>query len=165
VMRGRPSAHYLPDLNALIADEPRIQFGGAYAQADLASLYAQVHFVWSVDYMDQGLNSDWLLPNRIYEGSFFNTPAIAERCKAVGGWITQKGAGLVVDDPVLDTVRALTSLTPDDYRVLEQRARDIDTRAIAFDREGCRSLVAALGGGAAKPPDESRGQPGLATSR
>jgi hypothetical protein len=164
VMRGRPSALYLADLHALIADEPRMRFGGPYTQADLASLYAQVHFVWSVDYMDEGLNSDWLLPNRIYEGSFFNTPAIAERRKAVGGWIAQKGAGLVVDDPVLDTVRLLTSLTQDGYRVLEQRARDIDTRTIAFDREGCRSLVAALGG-AAKPPDDSRGQPGLATSR
>lgn len=164
VMRGRASAHYLPDLEALIADEPRIHFGGPYTQADLAGLYAQVHFVWSVDYMDEGLNSDWLLPNRIYEGSFFNTPAIAERRKAIGGWIAQKGAGLLVDDPVLDTVRLLTSLTQDDYRLLEQRTRDINTRAIAFDREGCESLVAALGG-AAKPPGDARGQPGLATSR
>lgn len=144
VMRGRPSAHTLADLQTLIADEPRMHFGGPYKQSELASLYAQVHFVWSVDYTDEGLNSDWLLPNRIYEGSFFNTPAIAERRKAVGAWLADKRAGVLVDDPVLDTLRLLTALTQDGYRALEQRCRDIDTRAIAFDREACRGLVAAL---------------------
>jgi hypothetical protein len=146
VMRGRPSAHTLADLQALIADEPRMHFGGSYTQGELASLYAQVHFVWSVDYTDEGLNSDWLLPNRIYEGSFFNTPAIAERRKAAGAWLADKRAGLIVDDPVFDTVRRLTALTPEDYHVLEQGTRDIGTQAIAFDREACRSLVAALAG-------------------
>ena len=144
VMRGRPSAHTLADLPALIADEPRMRFGGAYTQGELASLYAQVHFVWSVDYTDEGLNSDWLLPNRIYEGSFFSTPAIAERRKAVGAWLADKRAGLLVDDPVLDTLRLLTGLTHDGYRELEQRCRSIDTPAIAFDREACGRLVAAL---------------------
>jgi succinoglycan biosynthesis protein ExoL len=152
LLRGRPSSHTLSDLEARIADAPGVRFGGPYAQAELAQIYGQVHFVWSVDYMDEGSNSDWLLPNRIYEGSFFNTPSIAERRKAAGGWVAEKGAGLLVDDPVLDTVRLLTALTQDDYRVLEQRTRDIDTRAIAFDGEACRGLVAALGGAADGAP-------------
>ena len=148
LIRGRPSSHTLPDLEQCIADAPGIRFGGPYAPAELAQIYGQVHFVWSVDYTDAGLNSDWLLPNRIYEGSFFNTPSIAERGKAAGGWVAEKGAGLLVDNPVLDTVRLLTALTQDDYRRLEQRTRDIDTHAIAFDHAACRALVAALGGAA-----------------
>jgi hypothetical protein len=146
VIRGRPSAHTLPDLEALIADTPGIHFGGAYRQSDLAEIYGAVHFAWSIDFTDEGLNSSWLLPNRIYEGSFFNTPSIGLRASAIGAWLADKGAGIRVDDPVSDTLRALTSLTAQDYRRLEQRTHDIDTRAVAFDRETCRDLVAALAG-------------------
>lgn len=152
IIRGRPSAHTLPDLQQLIADEPRIRFAGPYSQADLAQIYGEVHFAWSLDYTDEGLNSDWLLPNRIYEGSFFNTPAIAERRTAIGGWLADKGAGLLVDDPVEDIVRALRTLAPDSYEVFERRTRAIDTRALAFDDEACRNLAVAL----ASTPDPAR---------
>lgn len=145
VIRGRPSAHTLPDLQALIADEPRIRFAGPYAQADLARIYAEVHFAWSLDFTDEGLNSDWLLPNRIYEGGFFNTPSIAERRTAIGDWLADKGAGLLVDDPVADVVRSLASLSGAEYRLLEQRTAAIDARALAWDAEACRNLAVALG--------------------
>ena len=147
VIRGRPSAHTLADLEALIADTPRIRFAGPYSQAELSSLYGGVHFAWSLDFTDEGMNSDWLLPNRIYEGSFYNTPSIAERRTAIGAWLADKGIGLLVDDPAGDIVRALTGLTAADYRVLEQRTSGVDTRAIAFDRQACRDLVMALGTG------------------
>src|SRR5205085_2909283 len=91
-------------------------------------------------------NSDWLLPNRIYEGSFFNTPSIAERHKAIGGWLADKRAGLLVEDPVGEVVRALTALRPQDYRSLQERTAEIDTRSLAFDRDACKDLVDALGG-------------------
>jgi succinoglycan biosynthesis protein ExoL len=145
VIRGRPSAHTLADLDALIAGAPHVRFGGAYTQADLEAIYGEVHFAWSLDFTDEGQNSDWLLPNRIYEGSFFNTPSIAERGKAIGAWLAEKGAGLLVDDPVSDIVRTLGSLTPDDYRLLENRTASVDTRALAVDTEACRALVLTLG--------------------
>jgi hypothetical protein len=144
VIRGRPSAHTLPDLDTLIADTPAIRYAGPYSQADLASIYGQVHFAWGLDFTDEGMNSDWLLPNRIYEGSFYNTPSIAERRTAIGAWLADKGAGLLVDEPVEDIARALTGLTADDYRLLEGRTCAIDTRAIAFDEQACRDLVVAL---------------------
>lgn len=145
VIRGRPSAHTLSDLEHLIADTPQIRFEGPYAQADLARIYGEVHFAWSLDFTDERMNSDWLLPNRIYEGSFFNTPSIAERRKAIGAWLADKGAGLLVDDPLEDVVRALATLTPPQYSLLQQRTSAIDTRALAFDRDACRNLVVALG--------------------
>lgn len=144
VIRGRPSAHTLADLDALIAGAPHVRFAGAYTQADLAAIYSDVHFAWSLDFTDEGQNSDWLLPNRIYEGSFFNTPSIAERRKAIGAWLAEKGAGLLVDDPVTDVVQMLSALTPQDYCLLEERTARIDTRALAFDADACRNLVVAL---------------------
>ena len=144
VIRGRPSAHTLPDLPALIANTPHVRFEGPYTQADLAQIYRDVHFAWSLDFTDEGLNSDWLLPNRIYEGSFFNTPSIAERRTAIGGWLADKSAGVLVDDPVDGIVRALTTLTAEEYRVLEARTAAIDSRVVAFDADACRNLVVAL---------------------
>jgi succinoglycan biosynthesis protein ExoL len=144
MIRGRPSAHTLPDLQALIADTPQIRFAGPYTQAQLAQIYGDVHFAWSLDFTDEGLNSDWLLPNRIYEGTFFNTPSIAQRRTAIGGWLAEKGTGVLVDDAVEDTVSALRGLTSDAYRALEQRTHEIETRALAFDLQACRELVAAL---------------------
>ena len=151
VIRGRPSAHTLPDLEALIADTPQIRFAGPYAQSDLERIYGDVHFAWSLDFTDEGLNSDWLLPNRIYEGSFFNTPSIAERRTAIGAWLADKGAGLLVHDPA-DISASLRALTADQYRTLEKRTAAIDTRAVAFDPEACSSLVVAL----ATAPDPAR---------
>jgi succinoglycan biosynthesis protein ExoL len=152
IIRGKPSAHTLPDLQALIAGEPRIRFAGPYSQAELAQVYGEVHFAWSLDFTDEGLNSDWLLPNRIYEGSFFNTPSIAERRTAIGGWLADKAAGLLVNQPVDDVVHALNTLTPESYRFLEERTRAIDTRALAFDEDACKNLVVAL----ASAPDPAR---------
>ncbi|HEX6154791.1 MAG TPA: glycosyl transferase family 1 [Burkholderiales bacterium] len=145
VIRGRPSAHTLPDLEQLIAGTPQIRFAGPYAQHELARIYGEVHFAWSLDFTDEGSNSDWLLPNRIYEGSYFNTPSIAERRTAVGAWLAEKETGILVDDPVDDIVRRLRALTPEEYRALEQRTRDLDPRALAFDANACRALVATLG--------------------
>jgi len=150
IIRGRPSAHTLPDLRERIAGIPHLRFEGPYSQADLARIYGEVHFTWSIDFTDEGMNSDWLLPNRIYEGSYYNTPSIAERGKAIGAWLAEKGAGLLVDDPVADVVRTLKTLTPQEYRVLESRTAAIDTRALAFDAQACRSLVMALGADAAR---------------
>jgi len=145
VIRGRPSTHTLPDLETLLAGTPHMRFLGPYAQPDLARIYGEVHFAWSLDFTDEGLNSDWLLPNRLYEGSYFNTPSIAERRTAIGGWLADKGAGILVDDPVDDVVRRLCSLTAEEYRQLEQRTHELDPRALAFDDDACRALVATLG--------------------
>ena len=151
VIRGRPSAHTLPDLEALIADTPQIRFAGPYAQSELERIYGEVHFAWSLDFTDEGLNSHWLLPNRIYEGSFFNTPSIAERRTAIGAWLADKSAGLLVDDPA-DIGAILSALKAEQYQTLEERTAAIDIRALAFDPEACANLVVAL----ATAPDPTR---------
>jgi hypothetical protein len=144
VLRGRPSPHALPDFAQRLAGAANLRYEGPYAPGDLEGIYRDVHFVWGVDFTDEGLNSDWLLPNRLYEGGFFNTPAIAERRKATGRWLAARNAGLLVDDPLGDTLRALRALDRDGYLALEARTAAIATRELAFDASACRDLVAAL---------------------
>lgn len=149
VIRGRPSPHTLQDLEALIADAPHVSFEGAYRPDQLAEIYGDVHFMWSVDYADEGRNSDWLLPNRIYEGNYFGVPNIAERSKATGAWLAAHDCGLLVEDPVEDTLQRLTALDEAGYRRIEDRSRALDTAALAAGPADCRALVRALSGEAA----------------
>jgi len=78
VIRGRPSGATFPDFEAAIANRPHIRYAGPYRNPDdLPDIYGDVHFNWAVDYYESGQNSSWLLPNRIYEGSFHGTIPIA----------------------------------------------------------------------------------------
>jgi succinoglycan biosynthesis protein ExoL len=148
-IRGRLSREDISeaDLAAVLEARPNLVFEGAYrSPEDLGAIYGQVHFSWSMDYTDAGSNSDWLLPNRLYEGGFFGTVALARAGTATGRLVTERGLGMTFDEPVAETVAAfLDSLTPDAYAALRQRIvdapRDLfvdeaDTRAF-LDRLGC----------------------------
>ena len=71
-----PDVTYMPLCRRFKQCTPGVSFGGAYQQDELAAMYAGVHFMWSVDHADKELNSKWLLPNRLYEGNYFDTPNI-----------------------------------------------------------------------------------------
>lgn len=70
--------HALDDFAGRIAMHPNIRYTGPYAYPDgLASVYGACDLVWAQDLWQRGANSDWLLPNRIYEASWFGCPSIA----------------------------------------------------------------------------------------
>ena len=51
---------------------------GAYKNPeDLSAIYNDVHFSWAIDFFEEGLNSSWLLPNRLYEGCLYGSVPIA----------------------------------------------------------------------------------------
>ncbi len=67
VIRGRPTARYLRfreprrerALHAVRRSLPQSD--------DLAKIYGEVDFAWAIDFFEEGQNSEWLLPNRLYE--------------------------------------------------------------------------------------------------
>ena len=80
VLRGRPAYSEFDDFDGLVAAEPYIRFAGPYRNPeDLAAIYGEVHFSWAIDFFEEGLNSSWLLPNRLYEGCRFGAVPIAMR--------------------------------------------------------------------------------------
>ena len=144
VIRGRPAAHIFPDLAGEIADLPNMSFLGPYTYNDLVEIYADVHFMWGIEYFDEGANSDWLLPNRVYEGVYGNAPIIADRKTETATWLAAHQAGLLVTDPISDVIACLRELDGAAYARLEERSHAIDTKAVACDRDECRQVVAAL---------------------
>lgn len=144
VLRGRPMPGIFPDLAAEVADLPNVSFLGPYTYDDLGEIYADVHFTWGADYYDAGANSNWLLPNRIYEGGCGNAPIIADSKTEAANWLASHNSGLLFADPVRDVMAFLRQLDAAGYAQLEERARAIPTNALICDRDECRQVVAAL---------------------
>jgi succinoglycan biosynthesis protein ExoL len=98
-----------------------------------------------MDLSSDGPNAVWLLPNRIYEGGLHAVVPIARAGTETGRWLAARELGLLVDDPVTDTVAALSALTAAAYQRLKARTLALDISDVVADLSDCRALVAALG--------------------
>lgn len=77
-MHGVVHHHALTDFDTAIAAHDNLDFHGPYDYPKgLRNIYQNCDAVWSQDMWQWGTNSTWLLPNRIYEASYFGCPSIA----------------------------------------------------------------------------------------
>lgn len=116
-LRGRPSRAAIPDFDSLIESSPYVVFLGAYdRQRDLADIYQAVHFTWAIDFYETGLNSTWLLPNRLYEGGLHGALPLALASVETGHWLAAQNTGILFDEPLAaGLLRYFTSLTHQAY--------------------------------------------------
>ena len=140
LIAGKPSDAVFPDFPAAIAGIDAITYHGAYRYEDLPGLYGQCHFAWTIDWFEEGLNSSWLLPNRIYESVAHGSVPIALADIAVGRWLERHSAGLRVTAPE-DIAATLANLSPQSIADHQARVRAIPRRAVLADGEDCLELV------------------------
>lgn len=146
VLRGRPAYGEFDDFDAEVAAAPHVEFHGAYRNPeDLAAIYSDVQFTWAIDFFEEGLNSSWLLPNRLYEGGLYGAVPIALAGTETGRFIGKRGIGLVRNQVTPQTLQALF----DDMS--EARYADLFSRLAAVERSQwvtgpaeCRALVSRL---------------------
>ncbi len=146
VLRGRPALSIFPDLEAEAARVPGIAFGGAYRNPeDLSAIYGGVHFAWAIDYYEEGQNSAWLLPNRIYEGSLGGAVPLALGEVETGRWLAARNAGVLLPDPPEEALHSLfSSLDAARYSRLASAAASIPRADLVDNTESCRALVQSL---------------------
>lgn len=144
VIRGRVSEAQFEDLPAELAHLPNVSFEGPYAAADLAEIYGEVHFTWAIDYYEAGANSDWLLPNRIYEGGLHGAVPLALSSVETGAWLAGRGLGLLLDDPAAELEGLLEAITPETYAVLAERSQRAPRSLFVADADDCTRLTSAL---------------------
>lgn len=109
-LRGVPALTEIPDFEAMIAARPNMSFYGRYrSPEDLPGIYSGLDVVWSGDFMEAGLNSTWLLPNRIYEGGYYCVPPIAPAGTETARWVARQNCGFVLDEPLETTLPQLIS--------------------------------------------------------
>jgi succinoglycan biosynthesis protein ExoL len=105
-IRGRPARDVIADFDSVITQTPGLYFGGPYDRAtELGSLYGRVHFSWAIDFYEEGQNSDWLLPNRLYEGSAFGAVPLALANVETGRWLERHGCGILLAAPLDETLQ------------------------------------------------------------
>lgn len=147
IIRGRPSPAIFDDLPGQVAARPYLRFEGPYDQSLLGPLYAQVHFAWSVDLYEAGANSEWLLPNRLYESIHSGSVPIARRDSEAGRFLDRLNIGMTLHETTAPTLKArLSMLGPDAYRDLLRRQRKLPRDYWRANRADCTALVRALSG-------------------
>jgi hypothetical protein len=144
---GLPALDQIPDFRARLAATPNMSFHGPYGPADLPRIYARAHFCWTVDFYDEGANSDWLLPNRLYESLCYGAAPIAVAGVETARWLQARGVGLVLARPLEESLDSFfAGLTPAAYRTLQDATLKLEPEAPRFTPESCRALVAQLSG-------------------
>ncbi|MBB6465677.1 succinoglycan biosynthesis protein ExoL [Aminobacter lissarensis] len=146
VMRGRPALSEFPDFHGLVESEPHLAFKGAYRNPeDMADIYSQVHFSWAIDFFEEGQNSTWLLPNRLYEGCRFGTVPIAMAGTETASFLERQQIGLVLPEPsIAALMQTFSGMTAERYAALRAGVLARDQATWICDRSDCQALVARL---------------------
>ncbi|MCJ2056393.1 glucosyl transferase [Methylobacterium sp. J-048] len=147
VIAGRLSEEDIDpqDFAATLGRHPNMTFRGPYANpGELPDIYGGVHFSWAVDYLDDGLNSDWLLPNRLYEGGLCGALTLARAETATGRYAEAEGFGWAFPEPLEDSVIAfLRTLDGATYAQMQGGLLACETSKFV-DTHGMRDLLARI---------------------
>jgi succinoglycan biosynthesis protein ExoL len=148
VLRGRPALDSIPGFHRIVQGNPHISFHGPYDYPDdLARIYGEIDLAWLIDRMDAGANSDWLLPNRLYESGAHGVVPLALEGTETGHYLQRAGIGVLLADLQPQTVtNCLDGI--DRARLARLRAQVAARGAEAWriTPAECRRLVDLLAG-------------------
>jgi succinoglycan biosynthesis protein ExoL len=146
VLRGRPARSEFDDFDAVIAREPFIRFEGPYRNPeDLSAIYAEVDFAWAIDFFEEGQNSHWLLPNRLYESCRHGALPIVLAGTETARLAGERGVGITLDDARLETLTQRFAAFDDSaYRTLHANLIALGPRPWIVDRADCAAFVQRL---------------------
>lgn len=115
---GHIHSHALPHFSAQIKNHPNMTYHGPYKYpCGLATVYAHCDVIWAQDLWQSGTNSDWLLPNRIYEAGYYGCPSIAVAGTATGRMIDDLNIGFTITAAnTKSLVELISSITAQDLR-------------------------------------------------
>jgi hypothetical protein len=133
------------DMRAATNGRPNVHYLGPYqSPRDLPEIYGQIHFTWAMDFLDAGSNSDWLLPNRLYEGGLFNAIAIAREGTATGDKVAREGLGVTLNEPIdVSLTSWLLTMDAGRYAALAEAARRAP-RSLFVDEMDTAQLLARV---------------------
>ncbi|MGV1836148.1 glycosyl transferase family 1 [Rhizobium rhizogenes] len=146
ILRGRPAYSEFDDFDGIVRDAPFMHFGGPYKNPeDLATIYGEVQFSWAIDFFEEGLNSSWLLPNRLYEGGLYGAVPIAMDGTETSRFLASRKIGLTLDkaNPA-HLVTLMSDMNEERYLAAFDAVAAQDRRQWMTDRADCQGLVQRL---------------------
>ncbi|NTZ92753.1 glycosyl transferase family 1 [Agrobacterium tumefaciens] len=146
ILRGRPAHSEFADFDGFVAAAPYVHFHGPYKNPeDLAEIYNEVQFTWAIDFFEEGQNSSWLLPNRLYEGCLYGILPIALAGTETARFIEKRNIGFVLQNARPDDLAALFDrMNPQTYGNAFSVLSVLDQKQWLTDRDDCRQLVQHL---------------------
>lgn len=146
VLRGRPARSEFDDFDGFVAKAPHVTFQGPYKNPeDLASIYNEVQFTWAIDFFEEGQNSSWLLPNRLYEGCLYGTLPIAVSGTETARFLQKRDIGYVIDNTSMETLEALFNRIDEQVYLGDvEKLAAVDQHQWITDRDDCEQLVRRL---------------------
>jgi succinoglycan biosynthesis protein ExoL len=154
VLRGRPALTEFADFHAFVDAEPWLSFRGPYRNPeDMAAIYHEVHFSWAIDFFEQGQNSEWLLPNRLYEGCRFGAVPVSMADTETGRFLKRQEIGVLLPQATPEGLEAaLGGMDRERFRKLKSIVSATSPKTWSYDRGDCLAFVDKLRGLAAVPP-------------
>ncbi|MBB3285168.1 MULTISPECIES: glycosyl transferase family 1 [unclassified Rhizobium] len=146
VLRGRPAYSEFDDFDGFVRKAPFMHFAGAYKNPeDLQAIYNDVQFSWAIDFFEEGLNSSWLLPNRLYEGGLYGAVPIAMEGTETARFLASRQIGLTLDAADAAQLAALLGgMDGQRYVAAFDAVASQDRKQWMIDRADCHGLVQRL---------------------
>jgi len=146
ILRGRPALTEFDDFHGFVDAQPHMRFEGPYRNPEeLAGIYSQVHFAWAIDFFEAGLNSQWLLPNRIYEGCLHGAVPIALEGTETAAFIGRHEIGITLPDIEPETLAArIGAFSMPQVTDLARVVAATDTAHFVHRESDCHTLVQRL---------------------
>jgi len=146
VLRGRPALSEFPDFHAFVEAEPWLSFRGPYRNPeDMAAIYREVHFSWAIDFFEQGQNSEWLLPNRLYEGCRFGAVPISMANTETGRFLKRHDIGVLLSQATPQGLEAMLGrMNEGRFRKLKSLVLASNPKTWSYDRADCLAFVDKL---------------------
>lgn len=146
ILRGIPARQEFEDFDRDVMNEPNLTYLGSYsAPRDLADIYQDIDLVWAIDFFEEGLNSDWLLPNRIYEGPFHGAVPIVYRGTETARFARDLGIGLELEYSNSSSMELLLrALNREQLRELQLAVRNVPDNKLMADAGEYVELVKML---------------------
>lgn len=144
ILAGKPAYDQMPDFDKVTSQTKGVSFLGAYQYPDdLEKIYHQVDFTWSIDRFEEGQNSTWLLPNRLYEGCLFDAVPIAEQDVATGKYLDELDIGVLISDRLLEDITSIFHhLDLEAYTRMSDSVKNIPKTCWLINDEECKDIVA-----------------------
>jgi succinoglycan biosynthesis protein ExoL len=145
VLRGRPTER-IQTLIARHLPVQNMQYYGPYSETDLQQIYTSCDLTWGIErYPERGKTADWVLPNRLYEGGYYNSPMLALRGTATADWLTARKTGFLLSS-VEDLGPFIRNLTPEQYHAVRCSTAAIPTPELVWTPDELGQFVEQLVG-------------------
>ena len=145
-VHGNVHHHAVADFDAKLAVLDNVTYHGPYSYPDgLERVYGRCDLVWGQDLWQRGGNSDWLLPNRIYEASWHGCPSIAVKNTETGRRVESQGLGPVLQKASADDLLAcLTSLSREDVRTMSKQILQMEEGLFRLTGQDTKAALAPI---------------------